>query len=105
MREVFEILRTQKFFCRLHKCHFNDTKMKYLGHLISADGVRPNPNKVEKVKEWPRPTIVQEVKAFPGSHKLLQKVYAGIQPNGLASNRLDANQEDLELDRQMHRSI
>ena len=24
LREVFKILRTQKFFCRLHKCHFND---------------------------------------------------------------------------------
>ena len=51
LREVFEILKTQKFFCRLHKCHFNDTEMKYLGHLISADGVRPDPDKVEKVKE------------------------------------------------------
>ena len=58
LREVFEILKTQKFFCRLHKCHFNDTKMKYLGHLISADGVSPNPDKVEKVKKWPRLTTV-----------------------------------------------
>ena len=64
LREVFEILRTQKFFCRLHKCHFNDTEMKYLGHLISIDRVRPDPDKVEKVKEWPRPTTVQEVRAF-----------------------------------------
>ena len=66
LREVFEILRTQKFFCRLHKCHFNDTEMKYLGHLISSDGVRPDTDKVEKVKEWPRPTTVQEVRAFLG---------------------------------------
>ena len=51
LREVFKILKTQKFFCRLHKCHFNDTEMKYLGHLISADGVRPDLDKVEKVKE------------------------------------------------------
>ena len=47
-REVFNI---QKLFCRLHKCHFNDTQMKYLGHLISEDGVRPDPDKMEKVKE------------------------------------------------------
>ena len=46
LREVFEILKTQKFVCRLHKCHFNDTQMKYLGHLISSDGVRPNQEKV-----------------------------------------------------------
>ena len=28
LREVFEILKAQKFFCRLHKCYFNDTQMK-----------------------------------------------------------------------------
>ena len=66
LREVLKIFRIQKFFCRLHKCHFNDTQMKYLGHLISADGVRPNLDKVEKVKEWPRPTTVQEVHSFLG---------------------------------------
>ena len=75
--EVFEILRTQKFFCRLHKCHFNDTEMKYLGHLISADGVRPDPEKVEKVKEWPRPTTVQEVRAFLGLANYFRKFMRG----------------------------
>ena len=77
LREVFEILRTQKFFCRLHKCHFNDTEMKYLGHLISSDGVRPDPKKVEKVKEWPRPTTVQEVRAFLGLANYFRKFMQG----------------------------
>ena len=66
LREVFKIFRTQKFFCRLHKCHFSDMQMKYFGHLILAYGVRPHPDKVEKVKEWPRPTIVQEVHSVVG---------------------------------------
>ena len=73
LREVFEILRIQKFFCRLHKCHFNDIEMKYLGHLISSDGVRPDTDKVEKVKEWPRPTTVQEVRAFLGLANYFKK--------------------------------
>ena len=50
LREVFEILKTQKFFCRLHKCHSNDTQMKYLGHLISSDRARTDADKVEKMK-------------------------------------------------------
>ena len=77
LREVFETLRTQKFFYRLHKCHFNDTKMKYLCHLISVDGVRPDPNKVEKVKEWLRPTTVQEVRAFLSLANSFQKFMQG----------------------------
>ena len=74
LHKVFEILKTQMFFYRLHKCHFNDTEMKYLGHLISADGVRPDPDKVEKVKEWPRPTTVQEVRAFLGLANYFRKI-------------------------------
>ena len=77
LREVFKILRTQKFFRRLHKYHFNDTEMKYLGHLISSDGVRTDPDKVEKVKEWPRPTIVQEVRAFLGLANYFKKFMQG----------------------------
>lgn len=51
LKEVFEILKAQEFFCRLHKCHFDGTQMKFLGHLISSGGVRPDLDKVEKVKE------------------------------------------------------
>ena len=77
LREVFRILKTQKFFCRVHKCNFNDTEIKYLGHLISSDRVRPGPDKVEKVKEWPRPMTVQEVRAFLGFPNYFRKFMQG----------------------------
>ena len=38
--------------------------MKYLGHLISANGVRPDLDKVENIKNWLTPTTVQEVRSF-----------------------------------------
>ena len=77
LREVFEILKTHKFFCHLHKCHFNNTQMKYLGHLISSDRVRPDPKKVEKAKEWSRPTSVQEVRSFLGLANYFRKFMQG----------------------------
>ena len=46
IRKVLDILRTQKFYARLHKWHFNQTSIKYLGHIISADGIRVNPEKI-----------------------------------------------------------
>ena len=39
IRQVLNILRTQRFYARLHKCHFNQTSIKYLGHIISANGI------------------------------------------------------------------
>ena len=51
--------------------------MKYLGHLISSDGVRLDPDKVEKVREWPRPTLVQEVRSFLGLANYFRKFMQG----------------------------
>ena len=92
-----EVLKAQKFFCRLHKCHFNDTQMKYLGHLISSDGVRPDPDEVEKVKEWPRPTTVQEVSSFLGLTNFFRKSMHGYSRMVLPLTDFDAIQQGLEL--------
>ena len=73
LKEVSEILRTQNFFYRLHKCHFNDTQMKCLGHPISADEARPDLDNVEKVKKWPRTMTVQEVRSFLGLMNYFRK--------------------------------
>ena len=48
--------------------------MKYLGHLISEDGVRPDPNNTEKVKEWPRSTIAQKIRSFLDLANYFQKI-------------------------------
>ncbi|KAI5334636.1 hypothetical protein L3X38_024769 [Prunus dulcis] len=39
---------------------------KYLGHVISAEGVYVDPQKIEVVVNWPRPTSVTEVRSFLG---------------------------------------
>ena len=41
-------------------------KVQYLGHVISLDGVSPDPEKVEKVKNYPVPTNPTEVRQFLG---------------------------------------
>ena len=35
--------------------------MKFLGHLVSAEGVRPDPSNVEKIIKWPTPKNVTGV--------------------------------------------
>ena len=48
------------------KCSWAMKEVKFLGHLISVDGVRPMPSKVESIKGFPEPTSVKEVRAFLG---------------------------------------
>jgi hypothetical protein len=49
----------------LSKCSFAKGQLRYLGHVISAEGVGTDPEKVKDVKNWPNPTNVKEVRAFP----------------------------------------
>ncbi|GBG70050.1 hypothetical protein CBR_g4878 [Chara braunii] len=50
----------------LDKCEFGRTKILYLGHEISADGLRPDDAKVASIRDWPRPQTVTEVRSFLG---------------------------------------
>ena len=37
-----------------------------IGHVISAEGIQPDPDKVAAVKEWPRPQTAKELRSFLG---------------------------------------
>ena len=48
------------------KCVFAAEEIEYLGHTLTAEGVKPNSGKIESVKSFPRPSTVKEVKGFLG---------------------------------------
>lgn len=48
------------------KCVFAQTSVKYLGHVVSHEGVKTDPDKIAAVKTWPVPTNLKELKSFLG---------------------------------------
>ena len=48
------------------KCILFQVNVSFLGHKVSAEGVATCPEKIEKVKEWPTPANISEVKGFLG---------------------------------------
>ena len=48
------------------KCVFAADEIEYLGHTLTAEGVKPNSGKIEAVNSFPRPSTVKEVKSFLG---------------------------------------
>ena len=48
------------------KCILFQKSVSFLGHKVSTDGVATCPEKIEKVKEWPNPKNITEVKGFLG---------------------------------------
>ncbi|XP_058494566.1 uncharacterized protein LOC131465683 [Solea solea] len=48
------------------KCQFCLPKVKYLGHIVSANGVSPDPSKIEAVTTWPQPINLKALQSFLG---------------------------------------
>ena len=66
LRFVFETLKTNVIYLNPKKCEFNKSEVRFLGHLVSRRGVRPDPAKVSVMKSWPAPTNKQELYRFLG---------------------------------------
>ena len=62
MRQLFQRLREVDLKLNREKCNFFKSHIQYLGHLISGEGIKPLPEKLESIKEMPPPTTPKEVK-------------------------------------------
>ena len=66
LEEIFGRLRAAGLKLKLEKCSFFKRHIQYLGHLISADGIQPLPEKLESIAKMPAPRNPKEVKQFLG---------------------------------------
>ena len=66
LEEVLKRFRAAGLKLKPSKCELFQTHVKYLGHIVSGQGVSTDPEKVKAVSEWPRPTTVTHVRAFLG---------------------------------------
>jgi len=64
--EVLKRLRDNGLFVKPEKCHFKVTEVDFLGMIVSRDGIKMDPEKVNAILKWPEPTNVKQVLAFLG---------------------------------------
>jgi hypothetical protein len=48
------------------KCRFFQSSVRYLGHIVSQNGVETDPEKVKALKTWPKPKNLKELRSFLG---------------------------------------
>jgi len=66
LKKLFDRLRTANLKLKPSKCYLLCADSKFLGHVVSAEGVSTDPSKVKAVKDWPVPENVHEVRSFLG---------------------------------------
>ena len=66
LRAVFQRLEQYSLKVKLKKCAFAQPQLRYLGHVISAEGVHTDPRNIEKVQNWSSPSSVKELRQFLG---------------------------------------
>ena len=75
LRLVFQIFKDANPKLKVAKCTLFQKEVTFLGHVISEEGIKCDPEKIEAVRHWPRPTNVTEVRSCFLVSLLLQKVY------------------------------
>ena len=63
---IFNLLKEADLKLGLSKCKFMCESVQYLGHVISAKGITPDPEKIEQLKNYKRPTTIVEIQSFLG---------------------------------------
>ena len=50
----------------IKKCEFGVTRTKYLGFIVTTDGIEVDPDKVKTLQEWEQPCMIRGVQSFLG---------------------------------------
>ncbi|XP_050945120.1 uncharacterized protein LOC127150662 [Cucumis melo] len=59
LHQVLETLQANKLYAKFSKCEFW-LKVSFLGHVVSSERASMDPQKIEVVTSWPRPSTVNE---------------------------------------------
>ena len=81
LQKIFNRLMKAGLTLKPSKCKIAVQSVKYLGHILSPQGIKPNPAKVEIIQKYPVPKNVTEVRRFLGMtqyYRRFQKNYSNL---------------------------
>ena len=74
---VLEILRKYGLYANLKKCCFHQDEVKFLGFVISRDGIRMEEERIDAVKKWPEPQSIWDIQVFIGFANFYRRFIKG----------------------------
>ena len=92
IKAVLQILKENQLYCKLKKCEFNQTELRFVEHIVGAKGIKPDPQKLTAVTDWPAPHNIHELRKFLGFTNYFRKFLQGnSQRTGPLTNLLRKN--------------
>lgn len=73
LRQIFQRFKDRGLTLNKEKCSFGLQQTEILGHVITAEGIKPDPSKVEAISKAPRPENVHLLRSFLGTCGFLMK--------------------------------
>ncbi|KAL4320190.1 hypothetical protein GQ457_18G000300 [Hibiscus cannabinus] len=66
VKSMFSVLQREQLYANMDKCVFCSESLKFLGFIVSAQGIHVDDEKVKAIQEWPAPSSKTEVRSFHG---------------------------------------
>ena len=73
LRQVLQRLREHQLYAKPSKCTLFTDTIDYLGHLVTPEGIKPNPALVEAIVKYPRPETLKSLQSFLGMTNYYRK--------------------------------
>ncbi|GJP86720.1 hypothetical protein CLOP_g16712, partial [Closterium sp. NIES-67] len=67
LEAVFTLCHHHQLIITGSECEFLKEELEFLGHVISTEGVKIDPKKIDTIRNWELPTNVKELQIFMGS--------------------------------------
>ena len=88
LNQVFDRLRQANLSLKPRKCSFAKSEVTYMGQIISKEGIKVDPAKIEAVKSFPLPHNQHDVRSFLGLANYYRKFVKGYSNIAQPLNRL-----------------
>jgi hypothetical protein len=79
-RLVLDRMREHKLYLRPEKCEFEQTRIEYLGVIISHNKMEMDPVKIAGVADWPTPSNKKKGAIIHRLHEFLLTLYPWVLP-------------------------
>ena len=67
LKTVFKKLEEFELKLQIDKCEFLCKEVGYLGHVVTPEGIKPNPDKIKVIRNWPLPKTEKDLRSFLGT--------------------------------------